>query len=239
MCGISADGSILQSWEIGMPSPSNDVDFKHLRRRMVAQQLQSRGISDTAVLRAMSMIPREVFVPEEYRIDAYTDGPLPIGASQTISQPYMVALMTELLCLEPDDRVLEIGTGSGYQTAVLHAITPYVYSIERISSLAQQAERILRTLECETVAIRVGDGSLGWPEEAPFDAIMVTSGAPGIPENLKYQLAEGGRLVIPAGTRQSQTLYRVERRHNDFSITEHSGCVFVPLIGAYGWSEQL
>jgi protein-L-isoaspartate(D-aspartate) O-methyltransferase len=206
---------------------------------MVEQQLQSRGISDAVVLKAMNLIPREVFVPEEYRIDAYKDGPLPIGASQTISQPYMVALMTELLSLEPDDRVLEIGTGSGYQTAVLHAITPHVYSIERISSLAQQAERILQTLACETVAIRVGDGSLGWPDEAPFDAIMVTSGAPGIPETLKHQLAEGGRLVIPAGTRQSQTLYRVERRHHDFGITEHSGCVFVPLIGAYGWSEQL
>ena len=119
MCGISADGSILQSWEIGMPSPSKDVDFEHLRRRMVEQQLQSRGIIDAGVLSAMQMIPREVFVPEEYRIDAYKDGPLPIGASQTISQPYMVALMTELLCLDPDDRVLEIGTGSGYQTAVL------------------------------------------------------------------------------------------------------------------------
>ena len=222
-----------------MPSPSKDVDFEHLRRLMVAQQLQSRGIIDAGVLSAMHMIPREVFVPEEYRIDAYKDGPLPIGAAQTISQPYMVALMTELLCLSPRDRVLEIGTGSGYQTAVLHAITPHVYSVERISCLAQQAERILRTLGCETVTIRTGDGSLGWPEEAPFDAIIVTSGAPGIPETLKSQLAEGGRLVIPAGTRLSQTLYRVERSHDDFSITEHSGCVFVPLIGAYGWSEQL
>jgi protein-L-isoaspartate(D-aspartate) O-methyltransferase len=222
-----------------MPSPSEDVDFEHLRRRMVEQQLQSRGISDNGVLSAMYKIPREIFVPEEYRIDAYKDAPLPIGASQTISQPYMVALMTELLSLEPGDRVLEIGTGSGYQTAVLHAITPEVYSIERIGFLAQQAERILRTLGCETVTIRVGDGSQGWPEEAPFDAIMVTSGAPGIPETLKHQLAEGGRLVIPAGTRQSQTLYRVERSHDDFKITEHSSCVFVPLIGAYGWSEVL
>ena len=185
-----------------------------------------------------TMIPREVFVPEEYRIDAYKDGPLPIGAAQTISQPYMVALMTELLCLGPGDRVLEIGTGSGYQTAVLHAITPHVYSIERIPCLAQHAERILRSIGCETVVIRIGDGSLGWPEEAPFDAIMVTSGAPGIPETLKSQLAEGGRLVIPAGTRQSQTLYRVKRDCDDFTITEHSECVFVPLIGSYGWSEQ-
>jgi protein-L-isoaspartate(D-aspartate) O-methyltransferase len=133
-----------------MPSPSKDVDFEHLRFRMVEQRLQSRGISDTGVLSAMFKIPREIFVAEEYRSDAYRDAPLPIGASQTISQPYIVALMTELLCLEPGDRVLEIGTGSGYQTAVLHAITPHVYSIERISCLAHQAERI-----CEHSDVRL------------------------------------------------------------------------------------
>jgi protein-L-isoaspartate(D-aspartate) O-methyltransferase len=142
------------------------------------------------------------------------------------------------LYLELRDKVLEIGTGSGYQTDVLCAITPHVYSVERVSCLGHNAERILRTFGCETVAIRIGDGSLGWPEETPFDAIMVTSGAPGISETLKSQLAEGGRLVIPVGTRHSQTLYRVERSHDDFSITEYSSCVFIPLIGAYGWSEQ-
>ena len=221
-----------------MPSPSTDVDFEDLRRRMVEQQLKARGISDAAVLRAMNQIPREAFVPDEYRADAYKDGPLPIGAGQTISQPYIVALMTELLCLGPRDRVLEIGTGSGYQTAVLHSITSNVYSIERLSGLAQQAERVLSSIGCESVTIQTGDGSLGWPEEAPFDAIIVTSGAPGIPEPLKSQLSDGGRLVIPAGTRQSQTLYRVKRSHDEFTITTHSGCVFVPLIGTCGWSTE-
>ncbi len=221
-----------------MPSPSKDDDFKDLRRRMVEQQLQARGICDAAVLRAMGQIPREVFVPEEFRYDAYKDGPLPIGCSQTISQPYIVALMTELLKLGPGDKVLEIGCGSGYQSAVLHSITSNVYSIERISALVHQAEQVLCSLGYASVKIRTGDGSLGWPEEAPFDAIIVTSGAPDIPESLKSQLAEGGRLVIPAGTRQTQTLYCVERRCENFIISEHSGCVFVPLIGAYGWTER-
>ncbi len=221
-----------------MPSPSKDVDFEALRRRMVEQQLKARGISDAAVLRAMQQVPREVFVPEEYCYDAYKDGPLPIGSGQTISQPYIVALMTELLSLGPRDRVLEIGTGSGYQAAVLHSITSNVYSIERLSSLAQQAERVLSSIGCGAVTIRTGDGSLGWPEEAPFDAIIVTSGAPEIPEPLKAQLSDGGRLVIPAGTRQSQTLYRVKRNHDEFTITTHSGCVFVPLIGTCGWSTE-
>jgi len=146
--------------------------------------------------------------------------------------------MTELLSLGPQDKVLEIGTGSGYQSAVLHSITPNVYSIERISALALQAERVLCEIGHAAVTIRSGDGSLGWPEEAPFDAIIVTSGAPDIPEPLKSQLANGGRLVIPAGTRQYQTLYRVERTCDDFVVSEHSGCVFVPLIGTHGWNER-
>jgi len=221
-----------------MPSPSKDVDFEALRRRMVEQQLKARGISDAAVLSAMQQVPREAFVPDEYRADSYKDGPLPIGAGQTISQPYIVALMTELLSLGSRDRVLEIGTGSGYQSAVLHAITSNVYSIERLSSLALQAERVLTLIGCGAVTIRTGDGSLGWPEEAPFDAIIVTSGAPEIPEPLKSQLSDGGRLVIPAGTRHSQTLFRIKRSHDVFTISEHCGCVFVPLIGTYGWSRE-
>lgn len=218
-----------------MPSPSKDVDFEHLRRLMVAQ-LQARGISNAAVLRAMAQVPREVFVPDKYRADAYIDGPLPIGSGQTISQPYIVALMTELLCLGPRDRVLEIGTGSGYQSAVLHEITTHVYSIERLSCLAHQAERVLCLIGCSGVKIRTGDGSRGWPEQAPFNAIIVTAGAPAIPEPLKTQLADGGRLVIPAGTRHYQTLYRVQRSRNEFIISEHSGCVFVPLVGTCGWN---
>ncbi len=221
-----------------MPSPSKDIDFGCLRRRMVEEQLQARGISDAAVLHAMQQVPREVFVPDEYRSDAYKDGPLPIGSGQTISQPYIVALMTELLSLGPRDRVLEIGTGSGYQTAVLNVITPNVYSVERLSSLVQQAERVLGLIGCTAVNMRTADGSLGWPEMAPFDAIIVTSGAPDIPLPLKAQLTDGGRLVIPVGTRQRQTLYRVKRDCDAFIISERSGCVFVPLIGTCGWSEK-
>ena len=220
-----------------MPSPSHDDDFPTLRNRMVEEQLKSRGISDDAVLRAMAQVPREVFVPHEYRHEAYKDGPLPIGSGQTISQPYIVALMTQLLGLRPQERVLEIGTGSGYQTAVLHAITPHVYTVERISSLAKQAQRILGSIGCTSVEIRIGDGSLGWNEESPFDAIIVTSAAPDIPEPLKNQLADKGRLVIPAGSRMHQTLYCVQRTHGTYSTTTHSGCVFVPLIGTFGWNE--
>lgn len=220
-----------------MPSPSTDVDFAFLRSRMVAEQLLARGISDAEVLRAMQQVPREVFVPEQHRCEAYKDGPLPIGSGQTISQPYIVALMTELLALGPRDKVLEIGTGSGYQSAVLHAITSQVYSVERLSRLARQAEHALGLIGCQDISIRTGDGSLGWPEQAPFDAIIVTSGAPDIPEPLKLQLADGGRLVIPAGGRLHQTLYRVKRTGDAFVVEQHSGCVFVPLIGVCGWDE--
>jgi protein-L-isoaspartate(D-aspartate) O-methyltransferase len=204
---------------------------------MVEQQLQARGIGDAEVLRAMQEIPREAFVPEEFRLDAYKDGPLPIGFSQTISQPYIVAQMTELLKIGSGDKVLEIGTGSGYQAAVLCVISGTVYTIERLDSLAQKAGRVLSSLGCDHVKIRTGDGSLGWPDAAPFDAIIVTSGAPDIPEELKSQLAEGGRLVIPVGNRQIQTLYCIERRHDDFISTRHGHCVFVPLVGKHGWSE--
>jgi len=205
---------------------------------MVEQQLQARGILDPHVLIAMGRIPREVFVPLEYRMHAYRDGPLPISDGQTISQPYIVALMTELLNLRPDDSALEIGTGSGYQYAVLQSITPHVHSVERISSLAEQAAINLRSAGCEAPMIHIGDGTLGWPEKAPFNAIIVTSGAPEIPEPLIRQLAEGGRLVVPRGTRSMQKLVRIERTGDTFEMTEHCNCVFVPLIGDYGWPEE-
>ncbi|MBM4311442.1 MAG: protein-L-isoaspartate(D-aspartate) O-methyltransferase [Deltaproteobacteria bacterium] len=221
-----------------MPCPARDIDFELLRLQMVEQQLQARGISDASVLRAMRTVPREVFVPDAYRHDAYRDAPLPIGSGQTISQPYIVALMTELLRLTAFDRVLEIGTGSGYQAAVLATITPHVYSVERIDRLAQGARKALNSIGLPAVRILTADGTHGWPEHAPFDAIIVTSGAPGVPEPLKLQLAEHGRLVIPSGTRYSQTLFLIERRGKDFTETEHGGCVFVPLVGRHGWSDD-
>jgi protein-L-isoaspartate(D-aspartate) O-methyltransferase len=220
-----------------MPCPSSD-DYRSQRTMMVEQQLRARGIIDAHVLHAMGRIPREAFVPPEYRMHAYRDGPLSIGDGQTISQPYIVALMTELLNVRPDDRVLEIGTGSGYQYAVLQSITPHVYSIERIGSLAVKASSNLRAAGIAEPKIKVSDGTLGWLEEAPFNAIIVTSAAPEVPEPLACQLTDGGRLVVPLGNRSLQTLVRIERSGDVYKTTEHGGCVFVPLIGEYGWPEE-
>ena len=205
---------------------------------MVEQQLKARGIEDKAVLSTMEKVPRELFVPNEYRDSAYKDGPLPISEGQTISQPYMVALMTQCLQLQGHEKVLEIGTGSGYQMAVLLSITPHVYSIERLPALAQYAIDNLRSLGYENLHIKVGDGSCGWLEEQPFDGIIVTAGATDIPSVLKEQLADGGRLVIPVGPRYSQNLFRVTRRGDEFITEDFTACVFVPLIGKYGWKED-
>jgi len=208
-----------------------------MRRAMVEHQIRSRGIVDEAVLLAMNTIPREIFVPDRYRDDAYNDSPLPIGSGQTISQPYMVALMTACLDLTHQSKILEIGTGSGYQMAVLLQITPTVYSIERIPSLAESASATLRQIGFGQPLIKIGDGSYGWPEEAPFDGIVVTSAAPSIPEILKSQLADGGRLVIPVGTMHSQMLYKIVRSGSEFSCKEITPCVFVPLIGRHAWND--
>ena len=205
---------------------------------MVEQQLKARGIEDKAVLSTMEKVPRELFVPNEYRDSAYKDGPLPISEGQTISQPYMVALMTQCLQLQGHEKVLEIGTGSGYQMAVLLSITPHVYSIERLPALAQYAIDNLRSLGYENLHIKVGDGSCGWLEEQPFEGIIVTAGATDIPSVLKEQLADGGRLVIPVGSRYSQNLFRVTRRGDEFITEDFTACVFVPLIGKYGWKED-
>ena len=205
---------------------------------MVEQQLKARGIEDKAVLTTMEKVPRELFVPHEYRDSAYKDGPLPISEGQTISQPYMVALMTQCLQLQGHEKVLEIGTGSGYQMAVLLSITPHVYSIERLPALAQYAIDNLRSLGYENLHIKVGDGSCGWLEEQPFEGIIVTAGATDIPSVLKEQLADGGRLVIPVGPRYSQNLFRVTRRGDEFITEDFTACVFVPLIGKYGWKED-
>jgi len=184
------------------------------------------------------MVPREKFVSSEYIEAAYNDGPLSIGSGQTISQPYMVAMMTEALMLSNNDKVLEIGTGSGYQAAVLHEIAAHVFSVERIRSLAEHAGNVLASLGYTDIAIKVGDGTLGWPEESPFDAIIVTSGSPEVPEPLLRQLKDGGRMIIPVGSMSHQRLIRLTRTESNFNKEELLSCVFVPLIGEHGWRES-
>jgi len=213
-------------------------DFEAARSAMVEEQLRRRGISDFRVLEAMGRIVRHLFIPADHQSEAYEDRPIPIGEGQTISQPYMVALMTQTLSPQAKDRVLEVGTGSGYQTAILAELCRKVYTIERIPSLRQKAEKTLRGIGYSNVSFRTGDGSKGWPEEAPFEGIMVTAGAPQAPETLISQLSEGGRLVIPAGSRYSQTLYKITRRGDKLFEEEVTGCVFVPLVGDYGWEEE-
>lgn len=200
----------------------------------------ARGISSPQLIEALLTIPRHLFVQEAMADQAYNDTALPIGEKQTISQPYMVALMTELLELKAQDHVLEIGTGSGYQTAVLASLCRRVWTIERIRPLAMQARKALDALHLLNVNIKVGDGTLGWPEEAPFDAILVTAGAPAVPEALAQQLAPGGRLVIPVGNETSQTILRI-RKEADGSLTSETGvgCRFVPLIGQQGWQAAV
>lgn len=214
------------------------TDYERQRKRMVEHQIRRRGVRDCRVLAAMEKIPRHRFVPESSRNQAYEDSPLSIGKGQTISQPYMVALMTECAAPEPEDRVLEVGTGSGYQTAILAELVRKVYSIERIPELAEKAEGLLSRLGYENVSIRVDDGSEGWGEKAPFDAIIVTAGAPEIPDPLVEQLEVGGRLVIPIGSAHHQTLCTVKKERNRIRKQEGTGCVFVPLIGTFGWEEK-
>lgn len=204
---------------------------------MVNSQLERRGIKDGRVLAAMRRIPRHHFVPDAVISEAYADRPLPIGEGQTISQPYMVALMTELLELEGDEKVLEIGTGSGYQLAILAELAREVYSIERHSSLADRARERVESLGYRNTHIGVGDGTRGWPEAAPFHAIMVTAGAPRVPRPLVDQLGDGGRLVIPVGEGRHQELFRIIRDREGVRQESLAGCVFVPLVGEYGWGE--
>jgi protein-L-isoaspartate(D-aspartate) O-methyltransferase len=206
------------------------------RADMVDRQLRARGIQSEAVLEVMGEVPRERFLPPDQRHRAYRDRALPLSQSQTLSQPYMVAVMTEALMLRPSDRVLEIGTGSGYQTSVLTRLASEVFSVERIGELSSRAHQVLQEQECENVRLRIGDGSVGWPEEAPFDAILVTAGAPHVPESLKAQLAaDGGRLVVPVGDRFIQELVRVTRNGDDFGSENLLTCRFVPLMGEEGW----
>jgi protein-L-isoaspartate(D-aspartate) O-methyltransferase len=208
------------------------------RGRMVDRQLRARGIADARVLAAMEAVPRELFVPDEFRRRAFADEAVPIAAGQTISQPYMVARMTELLAPKPGDRVLELGTGSGYQAAVLGYLGAQVTSLERHAELAATARaRIAEVGLDDRVTIRVADGSLGDAEGAPWDGIIVTAAAPSIPHQLRNQLADGGRLVIPVGPRDLQQLMLVVRRGNEWHESSHGACVFVPLVGLGGFEE--
>jgi protein-L-isoaspartate(D-aspartate) O-methyltransferase len=208
--------------------------YQSHRERMV-ELLRTRGIRDARVLKAMSEIPRHLFVPDALAAKAYGDHALPIGDMQTISQPYMVARMTELAEVDKDSTVLEIGAGSGYQTAVLSAVAGRVFAIERISDLARSAQRNIRQLGCYNATVKWFDGTIGWSDHAPYDAIVVAAGSPEVPEPLIAQLAVGGRLVIPVGGAEQQTLVRVIRTETAVVRENHDACVFVKLIGRYGW----
>jgi protein-L-isoaspartate(D-aspartate) O-methyltransferase len=212
-------------------------DYKVARERMVNHQLISRGITDKGVLSAMRKIPRHQFTEEALIGEAYNDHPLPIGHKQTISQPYIVALMTEALELTGNEKTLEIGTGTGYQTAILAELSVKVYTIERIRPLMEKARHLLNELGYTNIMFKSYDGTLGWEEYAPFDAVIITAGAPKIPEPILNQLADGGRLVIPVGDRLSQDLIKVRKKNGDYEKENLGGCRFVDLIGVHGWKE--
>jgi len=215
------------------------MDFAIARRLMVERHIRARGVKDPRVLAAMEQVPRHLFVEDALRAQAYGDYPLPIGNRQTISQPYMVAAMTEALKLTGREKVLEVGTGSGYQTAILSCLAQRVFSVERIGELARNARKILDQLNCRNVNVRVTDGTFGWEDEAPFDAILVTAGAPTVPDTYLQQLAVGGRLVIPVGEKGMQVLERITKVDTGrFRKEKLMECRFVPLVGQYGWSTD-
>jgi len=219
-----------------MPNEMNH-DYRLAREKMVKNQIIPRGVTDPGVLEAMGKIQRHLFVEEALIGEAYNDHPLPVGYKQTISQPYIVALMTEALELTGKEKTLEIGTGSGYQTAILAEVSKTVYTIERIEPLLGKSKMLLKSLGYTNIFFKAFDGTLGWDEFAPYDAIIVTAGAPKIPQPLLDQLAEGGRMVIPIGNRYGQDLIKVTRMNNVFKERNLGGCRFVDLIGAHGWEE--
>ena len=210
-------------------------NFSDARKKMVQNQLIRRGIKDQRVLDSMLKVPRHLFIDEKHFDEAYKDSPLPIICSQTISQPYMVALMTELIEPNPEVVVLEIGTGSGYQTAILADICKKVYSIERHKKLTEKAKKVLKELGYTNIELKTDDGTIGWTEKAPFDAIIVTAAAPRVPEILVNQLNYRGRMVIPIGPQFQQTLELILKRGDSYISKSICGCVFVPLIGKEGW----
>lgn len=218
------------------PMP-DDAWFQHRREQLVVEQLMGRGIDDQRVLDAFRRIPRHLFVDQQLQERAYDDNPLCIGDGQTISQPYMVAVMLARLALLQHERVLEIGSGSGYQTALLAVLCDEVYSVDRVARFAELTHRRLDALGLDNVRVQCADGTLGWPEFAPYDAIIVSAAAPAVPAPLLAQLKDGGRLAVPVGAREQQT-FLVVRRDGPRTVTEsHEGCRFVPLIGEFGWPD--
>ncbi len=220
-----------------MESGNSTMDeYKFPRERMLQLLREKYKIRDEAVLRAMDEVPRHRFVPDALKSQAYKDNALPIASKQTISQPFIVARMSELLELNPQSKVLEIGAGSGYQTAVLSKLAGKIYAVERVPVLVKEAQEKLDQLNIKNVTLACADGTLGWQIHAPFDAILVAAGSPKIPEPLLNQLKIGGRLVLPVGeNQQTQKLIRVTRRQNDFQTEDFGNCAFVPLIGEHGW----
>jgi len=211
------------------------MDFEKAREEMIRYQIKGRGIKDKRVLWVMSIVPREKFVLKENEKEAYLDCPLPLGMGQTISQPYMVALMTQCLSLEGSECILEVGTGSGYQAAILSKLAKMVYTVERLKNLADRAEKIFKELEIKNVKVVGGDGTNGLKEYSPYDGIIVTAGAPEIPQSLINQLKERGRIVIPVGNSFSQDLLLGKKEKGKLKIQNYGGCIFVPLLGKYGW----
>lgn len=214
------------------------MDFEKLRKRMVTEQISARGIADKRVLEAFLKVPRHLFIPDAMHGSSYADYPVPIGECQTISQPYIVALMTESLHLSGNEKVLEVGTGSGYQAAILAELAGDVYTVERLEGLNERAQKILAQLGYGNVHTRCADGTLGWPEESPFERILITAATPSIPQPLIEQLAEGGRIVAPVGERFSQMLILAQKNEGRITETPVCGCVFVPLLGKHGFKNQ-